>query len=650
MAPLTLQERIEGLVVYRACFGHSWVPNRFVVPHADPWPRRLRGAALGRDTDALRSLMVRLEPYLEDALENLGFVWFKRYDRAIARCFDTSTGLKHMTAYQYVLEALKRFHALHGHVCVPEGFVVPKDDTSWPTALRNVDLAHALHILEVHPYALSTAEHTTAHGLGLVLDAPLWADVIEMLDIYKNMNGAADVPVDYVVHATRKRSADGALVWPSRYDGVKLGEVARRVWLLSVQLPAHRQDDLAAVKFAFDTLTSWRTVLRAKAAFASVHGHDDVPVSYVVPFDDAMMPVQWRGFRLGHYLLLHRQSTGRFDRPSIEPIYEMAARPDLSHLDRLVVGLKRYVNVFGDSLVPPTFVVPASSSRWPKQLWQFALGDAVASLRADGAALSALERATVNDTGFVWDPSLAAMWPDLLHALSTWRDAHRDAPFDDAFVCPLEWPAAVAGKPLGHLATLLAVHDDFRSDAQKRAVRLHQIDLDARWSAKRAALAFYFVLHQHLRVPSDFVVPSGGGWPPASAGMPLGAVVKWLRQVPPAAMVYARRRELEALQFEWFSTAPATEVDAPTELPQASKVHASEAKDEDDVDWVKWTMALTKFKLLEGHIDVPVDYMVPTTDVRWPAPLHRFPLGAVLADVQSGATAPPAWSATKCST
>ncbi|EQC28325.1 hypothetical protein SDRG_13873 [Saprolegnia diclina VS20] len=563
-----------------------------------------------------------------------------------------------MTAYKHVLAALTRFNALHGHLCVPPRFAVPKDDASWPIALRNVDLAHALHTLEVHAYALSTAEHTTAHDLGVALDAPLWADVFKMLRIYKKMNGAADVPIDYVVHATRKRGADEAPIWPSTYDGVKLGEVARRVWLLSAQLPSHRQDDLADVKFAFDTPTSWANVLRGKAAFVAVYGYDDVPASYVVPFDDPTMPIEWRGCRLGHYLRLHRQSTGRSFRPSAEPLYVLAARPNLSHLDRVVLSLQMYAMLCGDTLVPPAFVVPEFSSRWPAPLGRVALGDAVASLRADGGALSALERAALNDAGFVWDPPAAARWPNVLAALSKWRDAHRDKPFDDAFVCPLEWPAAVAGQPLGYLATLLEVHDDFSSDAQRRAVRLHRIDLDARWSAKRAALGFYYVLHQHSGVPSDFVVPSDGGWPPAAADMPLGAVVRWLRQVPLAAMVYARRRELEALQFEWLSAKPAmapefTETRA--ELANASdafkvnkspnteaSVQATEAREE-DVDWVKWTMALTTFKMLDGHIDVPAEYTVPTTDARWPPPLHGFPLGAVLADVRSRVVAPPTW-------
>ncbi|KDO16380.1 hypothetical protein SPRG_18091 [Saprolegnia parasitica CBS 223.65] len=547
-----------------------------------------------------------------------------------------------MTTWSVVLAALARFRELHGHVHVPE---------CWAAA----------HTLDVHAYMLPTPQLRAALSLGVVCDVPVWADIFDMFKIYCKRYGAADVPINYVIRASRKRKADESTPpWAANYDGLPLGEIAMRVWLVYIQLPSHRLNELKSVRFAFNTHASWATVVGAKAVFASINGHNSIPDCYAVPPDDTAWPPKLRGLRLGHYLRLQATANGVNAPPTTRVIDTFVdARVQETEFDRHVLGLKIYKRG-SKSPVAHDFVVPGNDARWPRRIWGLRLGDFAATLRRDYASLSALQRATVNDIiGFEWDPVVAKCWSDIVATLTQWHATHRDCGWPDAFEFTAEWPTSVVGETLGYILTLLEVHEDFATAAHRHTLRRLCLNVDNRWTTKVAALTTFYSLHGHLRVPRDYVVPTTGEWPPAATGMPLGFIVSLLRRVPPAVITYVQRRELEALAFEWDlateSTLEATRppsvaaVDvapAKTVAVAADEVEAPHVIDDTaqvSINWAMWAVALTQFKAHEGHVDIPRDYIVGADDARWPVALRSFPVGPILTKIRSHVVVPPPW-------
>ncbi|EQC26442.1 hypothetical protein SDRG_15723 [Saprolegnia diclina VS20] len=664
-------ERLLGIGIYRRLYGHSYLPFDYIVPDTDPWPTTLRGKPLGAAIRILRAASRELKPFVEARLEELGLVWCNPDDRPSARCFIARSRNRIMVTWSAVLSALARYRDLYGHVCVPANWPVPEHDRSWPKEAWGIDLAQAAHTLDVHAYTLPTPQLRMALSLGAVHDVPLWADILTMLTMYYEQHGAADVPIDYVIRASRKRKADAAAPsYSPKYDGIPLGEVAMRVWLVSIQLPSHRGDELQRVRYAFNTPRSWANVVAAKTMFASIHGHDRVPHAYAVPKDDATWPSAMRGMRLGHYLGLQATALGDVQRVTTKVVDPFASARHLeTEFDQHVLGLRIYKRLYTkDALVDIGFAVPHKLQWWPPKLWGLRLGDIVATLRKDGASLSALQRAMLNDISFVWDTDVAASWPDIVQTLQQWQATHRAIGWHDAFVLTSEWPSSVVGQTFGYLLTLLEVHEDFATKARRDTLRRFSLDIERRWSAKVRQLTAYYTRHGHLRVPLDHVVATeveDPFWPAAGGGLPLGAIVSWLRQVPRAAMPYDKRRQLEMLKFEWdflssndFTTPapsapvhdirPATIVMTSGEKDMSPHVITIDDTDDDSdateaVNWAMWAVALTQFKAHEGHVNIPSDYVVGAHDKRWPIALRSFPVGPILASVRSNVVEPPTW-------
>ncbi|KDO20076.1 hypothetical protein SPRG_14224 [Saprolegnia parasitica CBS 223.65] len=632
-----IAERLLGLAIYRRLHGHSYVPRDYVVPDAEPWPMTLRSKPLGAAVTILRAASCQLDPAVETRLEGLGFVWCHVDARPAPGASWARSRSRIMVSWSVVLSALARYRELYGHVYVPANWPVPEHDDSWPRAAWGIDLAQAAHTLDLR----------TALALGAVYDVPLWADVLAMLTRYCEHYGAANVPIEYVIKsARRKRKADASLPsWSANYDGIPLGEVAMRVWLVCIQLPTHRQEELERVRFTFNTSTSWANVMAAKAVFASLYGHDLVPLSYVVPMadDDVAWPVAMRGLRLGHYLGLQTMTHGEIHRVAAKLSDPFADASDQeTAFDRHVLSLRIYKRCCkNNTLVDRGFVVPHSENGWPRKLWGLRLGAVVASLRHDGALLSAFQRATLNDIGFIWDPDVAAAWPAIGQGFEQWKATMG---WPDAFVLTSssQWPKSVVGQTLGYLLTLLEVHDDFASKTQRETLRRFSLDIERRWSTKVHALTAYYARHGHLRVLQNHVEPTeidDAFWP---GGMPLGSVVSWLRQVPRAVLPYDKRRQLEALSFEWelVSSDDAPDVTSPPLVAESDVIVIDGTV---SVNWAMWAVALTQFKAHEGHANIPSDYVVGVDDARWPVALRSFPVGPILADVRSDVVVPPTW-------
>ena len=132
-------------------YGNMRVPQRFVVPTDDRrWPEDTRGIKLGRVVKNLRQRKASLAQNQLDALRELGFDWGASQDENWA---------KHLVA-------LKVYKDIHGHMRVPQCFVIPSDDRRWPSETHGMKLGNFVNNLRRRKTALSQNQMDVLEELG----------------------------------------------------------------------------------------------------------------------------------------------------------------------------------------------------------------------------------------------------------------------------------------------------------------------------------------------------------------------------------------------------------------------------------------------------------------------------------------------------
>jgi hypothetical protein len=125
---------LPALTAYRDAHGDLNVPRPFVVPSEEPWPEESWGLKLGKVTNAIRSAgaYTRTNPERLQQLEDMGFV------------FDD-----HERRWEETKSALKLYHEKHGHMNVPQSFVVPCEG-SWPEDMWDKRLGRDVDNMRSH--------------------------------------------------------------------------------------------------------------------------------------------------------------------------------------------------------------------------------------------------------------------------------------------------------------------------------------------------------------------------------------------------------------------------------------------------------------------------------------------------------------------
>ena len=115
-----------ALLTYKAQHGDLLVPRPFVVPTDDPhWPESTWGVNLGKIVSNIRNQDCYNTH--EQELLDMGFDFAKQAD-------------PNATGWEVVKAALLAYKAKHGHVLVPQRFVVPDNDPRWPESTWGVKL------------------------------------------------------------------------------------------------------------------------------------------------------------------------------------------------------------------------------------------------------------------------------------------------------------------------------------------------------------------------------------------------------------------------------------------------------------------------------------------------------------------------------
>ncbi|KDO17708.1 hypothetical protein SPRG_21756, partial [Saprolegnia parasitica CBS 223.65] len=280
-AKFPLNRQLEALAVYRKIYGDLGVGDDYVVPSTSrDWPADMLGVDLGNRARQLRQAKVKFEAEIEKKLNDMGFLWNRSRHYARFSKLELPAGwIVVGRPWHNILDGLATYHRLVGHCRVPGSFVVPSDDNTWPVLSWGLVLAECVKLLEVHMYQLTPQEYSKARSLGLLEHLPMWFEVVELFDLYDDLHGNVDIPIDFDVPPLQP--------WPSQWHGLRLGELAWKLWIYESLLPSSKRHDLDVLGFNFNTTTTWARTLQAVRVFLELFQHLSIPLSYVVPAQDA---------------------------------------------------------------------------------------------------------------------------------------------------------------------------------------------------------------------------------------------------------------------------------------------------------------------------------------------------------------------------
>ncbi|OQR83648.1 hypothetical protein ACHHYP_14439 [Achlya hypogyna] len=120
---LSWEAKVTALRTYKRLYDTLHVPYGFIVPRSDPWPKETWGMKLGHAVHNIRQNTKELSSTRKMQLNDLGFVW-----HSVSLSWDVK------------LATLESFHRLYGHLNIPAGYRVPKDDAAWPKKASHVRL------------------------------------------------------------------------------------------------------------------------------------------------------------------------------------------------------------------------------------------------------------------------------------------------------------------------------------------------------------------------------------------------------------------------------------------------------------------------------------------------------------------------------
>ncbi|KDO25602.1 hypothetical protein SPRG_08901 [Saprolegnia parasitica CBS 223.65] len=307
---------------------------------------------------------------------------------------------------QRQVHVIALYRAMYGSADIPIEFLVPASEP-WPVEYRGLRLgAIANEIQRVkRPYdrgferdlrAVGFVWHTAAPSSRCVVCEASGDLVVETIDLsiqiralvaYWGLGGDLDaIPVDFSVPVSDP-------MWPSAAAGIVLSHVPaslRYHWfeLTPAMETTVRRLGLFAQIPPFDTFLSLVEMYRRTLGDASV------PLDFAVPESPAW-PAPWHGVLLGQlaWFIGLRASKLRPDQANaLRTIgFTFGAPATWAHI---VSGVGIYYRLHGASVVPPSFVVPATPE-WPTDLYNNPLGYWVEHM-AMAKRLRLLPRATLD--------------------------------------------------------------------------------------------------------------------------------------------------------------------------------------------------------------------------------------------------------------
>lgn len=360
---------LPALATFREIFGHSDVPERFVVPTRDArWPEKTWGFTLGRTVALIRrGDEDDLSPAHRSDLEALGF----HDEQLVARVWRTR-----------VLPALEAFARVHGHGDVPANFVVP-NEAPWPPQASGLQLGYIVASINTNGVFVNvlTEDKMRLKELGYRWEALFgkWSkQLLPALRRFYEVHEHCDVPQMFQVPTNDP-------TWPEHTWGYRLGKQVSLLRRGGREAPDVLDvlEELDAMGFSFNVIESAfvQKVLPALEVYSQQYGDCNVPQGFVVPSDDAWPRRSW-GIKLGHIIRnirsrkQHAEQVEEHRERLVELgfVWRLNQSTEATNRDVVQPYLEIFEQIYGGVEVPREFVVPSADARWPVAAHGFKLG------------------------------------------------------------------------------------------------------------------------------------------------------------------------------------------------------------------------------------------------------------------------------------
>ncbi|KAE8882355.1 hypothetical protein PF005_g5998 [Phytophthora fragariae] len=546
------------------------LPADFVIPHKQPWPRKVWGLKLGEIGAQNASRMAEVE---KD--------WKERRDSP-----ETVSLVSENRSQQWkirILPALVTFMDVFGDCRLGGHFTVPSEDP-WPKPTWGLRLGAA--IADYHKNGTyfeqlgRDADRLALLGFSFKLAAAPWEQyAAPLLETYSTIYPCTLVPENFVIPSQSH--------WPETMWGVKLGAIVR--WNTHLMTSIENE---------------WKTqVLTAVEVYRMEFGDVSIGQKFVIPSQPKWPKKTW-GMDLAR--ILHRLHIGEcYDghvalaRNSIARLKHLLHRRRDEAWESIFTALKAFTLNFGHCTVKPHFVVPTRPS-WPKAVWNLQLGQIVEKMKATGNFFSYAGRSAnrLNELNFTLTLSNSAWEKKVAPLIATFATLHpRDNIPRGGFTVPSEepWPENAWGVNLGLVV-------------QWNLNRLETIERD--WKSQVLQANEVFQYENGNKVMRDkFVVPCRSPWPYRTWGRELRHVLTCVQigQHYGGHVALANFHANEACVVA---------------TPQIEK------------QWTTVVLpALHTFASVFGHCAVQQDFVVPAL-FPWPKPAFGARLGSIVAAME----------------
>lgn len=583
---------IPLLEIYRNLHQHVSVPTSFIVPAEEPWPSHLYGFTLGFHLGVLRKYR-RVIPLADEIrLTELGMCWSE----------------SEIMRVEKFLRAVSIYKALNGNVDIPKKYVVPSDSTEWPTDLRGFRLGYFIGYIEKGVYS---AHMKRFQDLGLEhrLTGKL-IDLKKALEVYKGLYGHCNLPYRFPI-------AKDDTNYPESIRGGDLGLRSGRIFRRRSLITEEQIQQFKALGLTVRTRddTVAEHICSAIQCFRKVYGPTRIiPYAFIVPEGSESYPPELWGLKLGHHV--HRISTlGEFpahhDRfRALGIVIDDQRKKDFKFLPDLVAEvLPIYRSIYGNALVPPSFVVPKGEP-WPIELEKFPLGQKITYLRGKRKHLMKRDYQLLVEAGMVWKRK-EFFHQCLVEGTERFKNLYGHVKVPQDFIVPTDdsqWPPHLRGLNLGK-RLYRRIHG--RLSDEERALWM-AMGVDFTWDRRpgrpqmpfeevKEAFRVYQVQHGTFDVPLFFEVPQDDeSYPESVRGKQLGQLLQRIRR----RQIYLERRpELEAMG-----------------------VHVK-LKAEIQAELI--CEALQCYRQWRGDLqaNVPIEFVVPTNSTHFPQKMWGLALG-----------------------
>jgi hypothetical protein len=256
------------------------VSASYVIPSDDKsWPEKTWGLKLGGVVSKIRS-----GHRYKDKRKGLISIGFDYSPQSTARGYDVAE------------LALLRYKEMYGHMLVPQSYVVPNDDESWPKETWGMKLGGVVSNIRSGNSYKDKRQELMSIGFDYSLQSTSqnYAAAESALLRYKDMYGDMLVPCAFTIPYDDDS-------WPEETWGLRLGGVVSKI--RGGRSYKDKRQELINIGFDFNPQSNgpygYAATESALLRYKDMYGDMLVPYAFIIPYDDDSWPQETWGMKLG---------------------------------------------------------------------------------------------------------------------------------------------------------------------------------------------------------------------------------------------------------------------------------------------------------------------------------------------------------------